>query len=75
MHQIQPGFLRLLICSCSHNDHGGIHDIVIVSRINFHLSGEGNAVSDIQRFPFRLLPVRVDQNQLGKKAALHQDEG
>ena len=75
MYQIQPGFLRLLICSRSHNDHGGIHDIVIVSRINFHLSGKGNTVSDVQRFPFRLLPVRVDQNQLGKKAALHQTEG
>ena len=71
-HQIQPGLSRLLARARGDNDHGRVGNIGVVPGPDLHGPGKGQAVADIQRLPLRPGPVHVDEDQLGKNAALHQ---
>ena len=42
--------------------------------MDLHGPGKGQAVADVQGLAFRLVPVGVDENDLGEQSALHQSE-
>ena len=74
VNQIQSRLLRLLIGPGSHNNDRRIHDVIIAPGVNFHLSGKRNPMRNVQRFPFRLISVRIQQYHFREQPALHQAE-
>ena len=74
MHQIQPGLPRLLPRTGGDDHQGAVGHVIVVPRPDVHGVGEGQAVGQIHGLPLRLVPVGVDEHQLGKDAALHQRE-
>ena len=63
--EIQAGLARFLAGSGSEDDHGAVGCIVIGPGINLHGGGVWEAVAQVHGFPRGLLPVRVDEYQLG----------
>ena len=58
------------------DDHqGAVGHVIVVPRPDVHGPGKGQAVGEIHGLPLRLVPVGVDEHQLGENAVLHEGKG
>ena len=73
-NQVQAGLAGLLVGSGGDDDHGAVGHVVVVSGVDAHGGSVGQTVAQVHGLAFRLLPVGVDEHQLGENALLHQTE-